>query len=232
MVDMSRVRDMSEPELNSALAGLGRKIKDMDEDLEASDLLLLQAARHGLESPIYVSIQADQRVAIEQRQDLVKAKRVLQSRLVDLVDLAADVGGAAAAGVAEDLQLADGLGGAADGWIDGGGFAAQPAPEDGALVEPANVGVDAGAKVQEGRAVESPSDGCAPFGAVSDGSYLGMDPEKYSEAVRAAKLPSEEGLPVGSARGVVDDDRLRYELLQYGVAWSVYGGILGAQLEL
>ena len=41
MVDMSRVRDMSEPELNSALAGLGRKIKEIDDDLEAFDLLLL-----------------------------------------------------------------------------------------------------------------------------------------------------------------------------------------------
>jgi hypothetical protein len=97
MVDMSRVGEMPEPELNSALAGLGRKIDDMDEDVEAADLLLLKASHQGLESPIYVSIHAEQRIAIVQRKDLVRAKRVLQSRLVDL---AADVGVAAAAGVA------------------------------------------------------------------------------------------------------------------------------------
>jgi hypothetical protein len=54
MVDMSRVGEMPEPELNLALAGLGRKIDDMDEDIDAFDLLLLKASHRGLESPTYV----------------------------------------------------------------------------------------------------------------------------------------------------------------------------------
>jgi hypothetical protein len=90
MVDMSRVGEMPEPELNSALAGLGRKIDEYDEDIDAFDLLLLKASHLGLVSPTYVNIQIEQRDAITQKRDLVRARRVLQSRLVELESLAAN----------------------------------------------------------------------------------------------------------------------------------------------
>jgi uncharacterized protein YjfI (DUF2170 family) len=96
MVDMSRVGEMPEPELISALAGLGRKIDEYDEDIDAFDLLLLKASHLGLESSTYVNILAEQRIAITHKKNLVLAKRSLQSRLVELETLAADALTAAA----------------------------------------------------------------------------------------------------------------------------------------
>jgi hypothetical protein len=103
------------------------------------------------------------------------------------------------------LQRADGVGGDADGWIDGGGLAAQPMSENGALVGPVNVVVDAGAKVQEARADGSLTDGCAPLGAGSDGSYVVTNPGESSEAVRAANPPPEDDVYVNVEVKVQND---------------------------
>jgi hypothetical protein len=115
----------------------------------------------------------------------------------------------------EEFQRANGVGGAADGWIDGGGLAAQPISENGAPIGPVNVVVDAGAKVQEARADGSPSDGYTPLGAGSDGSYVVTDPGESSEAVRAANPPPEDDVYVNvevkvqkdQADGPPSDDR-------------------------
>ena len=83
MVDMSRVGEMPEPELISALAGLGRKIDEYDEDIDAFDLLLLKASHLGLESPTYVNIQAEQRIAIRKGRDVLLGRCPRRGAAVD-----------------------------------------------------------------------------------------------------------------------------------------------------
>ena len=115
MVDVSRIAKMPEPAIKSALEGHSRKLDDFNDDIDFIDLQLLKASQVGVDSGIYLNLKSQLQIAVVERKDIVRAKRLLESRLVDVVYATFDAGIAAAAGAAEDVQQADGFDGRACG---------------------------------------------------------------------------------------------------------------------
>ena len=85
--------------IRSALDGYKRKLVEVDDEIESIQFHLTKAAPLGNESEMFLDLQPQVQIAVEERTNFVMAKRLLQSRLLDLAVLAAEIETAAAARV-------------------------------------------------------------------------------------------------------------------------------------